>query len=120
MVGKPEIIKPEIANKAIPATLIIAVKVAVASIILFPEGTRARPHKGLKPFSNSCGLLSIKNKVPIIPICHNSGLYWKNKRFNKEKGEITMRIGPPLYGKDAKILTSDAYKWINKNFKEIN
>jgi 1-acyl-sn-glycerol-3-phosphate acyltransferase len=90
------------------------------SIILFPEGTRAMPRKGLKPFSSSCGLLSIKNNVPIIPICHNSGLYWKNKRFNKEKGEITMRIGPPLYGKDAKILTNDAYEWINKNFKEIN
>jgi 1-acyl-sn-glycerol-3-phosphate acyltransferase len=58
--------------------------------------------------------------VPIIPICHNSGLYWKNKRFNKERGEITMRIGPPLYGKDPKILTNDAYEWINKNFKEIN
>ena len=90
------------------------------SIIIFPEGTRARPHKGLKPFSNSCGLLSIKNNIPIIPICHNSGLYWKNKRFNKEKGEITMRIGPPLYGKDAKTLTNNAYEWINKNFKEIN
>ena len=47
-----------------------------SSIIIFPEGTRARPHKGLKAFSNSCGLLSVKNDVPIIPICHNSGLYW--------------------------------------------
>ena len=43
------------------------------SLIIFPEGTRARPHKGLKTFSNSCGLLSVKNTVPIIPRCHNSG-----------------------------------------------
>ena len=42
------------------------------SVILFPEGTRARPHKGLKPFSNSYGLLSVKNNIPIVPICHNS------------------------------------------------
>ena len=36
------------------------------SLIIFPEGTRARPQKGLKSFSNSCGLLSVKNNVPII------------------------------------------------------
>ena len=54
-----------------------------SSIIIFPEGTRARPHKGLKPFSSSCGLLSVKNDVPIVPICHNSGLYWKNRRLWK-------------------------------------
>ena len=91
-----------------------------SSIIIFPEGTRARPHKGLKPFSNSCGLLSVKNDVPIVPICHNSGLYWKNRRFIKHKGEIVMRIGPEMYGKNAKQLTSNVYKWIDKNFKELN
>ena len=90
------------------------------SIIIFPEGTRSRPQKGLKSFSNSCGLLSVKNNVPIVPICHNSGLYWKNKRFNKESGTIIVKIGPELYGKSAKELTNRAYEWINMNFKEIN
>ncbi len=91
-----------------------------SSIIIFPEGTRARPHKGLKAFSNSCGLLSVKNDVPIIPICHNSGLYWKNKRFNKEKGVVQVRIGKAMSGTIPKKLTSDVYDWINTNFKEIN
>ena len=90
------------------------------SLIIFPEGTRARPHKGLKTFSNSCGLLSVKNTVPIIPICHNSGLYWKNRRFNKQSGEVQVRIGAPLYGDNAKELTSKAYNWIKLNFVEIN
>ena len=90
------------------------------SIIVFPEGTRARPHKGLKTFSNSCGLLSVKNTVPIIPICHNSGLYWKNRRFNKQSGEVQVRIGAPLYGDNAKELTNKAYNWIKLNFVEIN
>ena len=52
-----------------------------SSIIIFPEGTRARPRKGLKSFSKSYGILAAKNNVPIIPICHNSGLYWRNRRF---------------------------------------
>ena len=90
------------------------------SLIIFPEGTRARPHKGLKTFSNSCGLLSVKNTVPIIPICHNSGLYWKNRRFNKQSGEVKVRIGAPLYGDNAKELTNKAYNWIKLNFVEIN
>ena len=91
-----------------------------SSIIIFPEGTRARPHKGLKAFSNSCGLLSVKNDVPIIPICHNSGLYWKNRRFNKEKGVIQVRIGKAMRGTLPKKLTCDVYDWIITNFKEIN
>ena len=90
------------------------------SLIIFPEGTRAHPHKGLKTFSNSCGLLSVKNTVPIIPICHNSGLYWKNRRFNKQSGEVQVRIGAPLYGDNAKELTNKAYNWIKLNFVEIN
>ena len=90
------------------------------SLIIFPEGTRARPHKGLKKFSNSCGLLSVKNSVPIVPICHNSGLFWKNRRFNKQSGEVQVRIGAPLYGNNAKDLTNEAYNWIKLNFLEIN
>ena len=90
------------------------------SLIIFPEGTRARPHKGLKTFSNSCGLLSVKNNVPIIPICHNSGLFWKNRTFNKHSGEIKVLIGAPLYGENAKDATNKAFNWIEKNFKEIN
>ena len=90
------------------------------SLIIFPEGTRAKPHKGLKKFSNSCGLLSVKNSVPIVPICHNSGLFWKNRRFNKQSGEVQVRIGAPLYGNNAKDLTNEVYNWIELNFVEIN
>lgn len=90
------------------------------SLVIFPEGTRAKPHKGLKKFSNSCGLLSVKNSVPIVPICHNSGLFWKNRRFNKQSGEVQVRIGAPLYGNNAKDLTNEVYNWIELNFVEIN
>ena len=90
------------------------------SLVIFPEGTRARPEKGLKTFSNSCGLLSVKNNVPIIPICHNSGLFWKNRKFIKEKGVVEVRIGEPIKGNDPKNLTKEVYNWIYDNFKEIN
>jgi 1-acyl-sn-glycerol-3-phosphate acyltransferase len=90
------------------------------SIIIFPEGTRAKPHEGLRKFSNSCGSLSVSNNVPIIPICHNSGLYWQNKRFIKYPGTVIVRIGNEMYGKDPKELTNRAYSWIKESFDEIH
>ena len=90
------------------------------SLIIFPEGTRARPEKGLKKFSNSCVLLSTENNIPIIPICHNSGLYWRNKEFIKERGNVQIVIGPPIYGINAKKVTEKAYEWINLQFNRIH
>ena len=90
------------------------------SLIIFPEGTRSRPEKGLKKFTNSCGLISVQNNVPIVPICHNSGLFWKNKKFTKEKGTVILRIGAPIHGKEPKKVTQEVFEWINLNFNEIN
>ena len=44
------------------------------SVLIFPEGTRIKPDIGIAPFGNSCGLLATKNNIPILPICHNSGI----------------------------------------------
>ena len=90
------------------------------SLIIFPEGTRSLPQNGLKNFSSSCGVLSVKNNVPVIPICHNSGLFWKNKKFNKEPGIIKVRIGPAIYGENPKSITKSVKNWIESNFIEIH
>ena len=90
------------------------------SIILFPEGTRISPEKGIQPFARSCGLLSVKSGFPVLPICHNSGKYWKNKKFIKSPGEVVLRIGEPILGRDPKVITNDAYNWVKHNYEEIN
>ena len=90
------------------------------SIILFPEGTRISPEKGIQPFARSCGLLSVKSGFPVLPICHNSGKYWKNKKFIKSPGEVVLRIGEPILGRDPKVITNDAYDWVKNNYEEIN
>ena len=90
------------------------------SIILFPEGTRISPEKGIQPFARSCGLLSVKSGFPVFPICHNSGKYWKNKKFIKSPGEVVLRIGEPILGRDPKVITNDAYNWVKNNYEEIN
>jgi 1-acyl-sn-glycerol-3-phosphate acyltransferase len=90
------------------------------SIILFPEGTRISPDKGIQPFAGSCGLLSVKSGLPVLPICHNSGRYWKNKKFIKSPGKVIIRIGEPIIGSEAKLITNYAYNWVKNNYKEIN
>ena len=90
------------------------------SIILFPEGTRISPERGIQPFARSCGLLSVKSGFPVLPICHNSGKYWKNKRFIKSPGKVILRIGEPILGRDPKVITNDAYNWVKNNYEEIN
>ena len=89
------------------------------SIILFPEGTRISPEKGIQPFARSCGLLSVKSGFPVLPICHNSGKYWKNKKFIKSPGEVVLRIGEPILGRDPKVITNDAYNRVKNNYEEI-
>lgn len=90
------------------------------SIILFPEGTRISPEKGIQPFARSCGLLSVKSGFPVLPICHNSGKYWKNKKFIKSPGKVVLRIGEPILGRDPKVISNDAYNWVKNNYEEIN
>jgi 1-acyl-sn-glycerol-3-phosphate acyltransferase len=90
------------------------------SIILFPEGTRISPDKGIQPFAGSCGLLSVKSGLPVLPICHNSGRYWKNKKFIKSPGKVIIRIGEPIIGSEAKLITNYAYNWVKNNYKEID
>ena len=89
------------------------------SVLIFPEGTRIKPENGIAEFSNSCGLLSVKNNIPILPICHNSGKFWENKKFIKKSGLINVRIGPLFKGDDPKVLTNEVRAWMEKEYQKI-
>ena len=90
-----------------------------SSVLIFPEGTRIKPENGIAEFSNSCGLLSVKNNIPILPICHNSGKFWENKKFIKKRGLINVRIGPLFKGDDPKVLTNEVKAWMEKEYQKI-
>ena len=83
------------------------------SILLFPEGTRKIPGKEVGKFARSAADLAIKNNVDLIPIYHDSGLYWKNKKFIKFPGTIKVVIGDPIQGKDSSEMTKNLVDWMN-------
>ena len=84
------------------------------SILLFPEGTRKIPGKRVGKFARSAADLAIKNNVDLIPIYHDSGLYWKNKKFIKFPGTVKVIIGTPIQGKDSSEMTKNLVDWMNK------
>ena len=84
------------------------------SILVFPEGTRKIPGKKVGKFARSAADLALKNNVDLIPIYHNSGLYWKNKKFIKFPGTVRVVIGAPIQGKDSSEMTANLEEWMNK------
>ena len=89
-------------------------------VLLFPEGTRRAPEQGIGRFANSGGALAANENIPVIPICHNSGKYWRNHSFKKKPGNISIIIGPPIRGSDSKEITQQAQQWIAKNYNKIS
>ena len=67
----------------------------VNSIIIFPQGTRLKPGE-TNILGSGVSALYKTLSMPIVPINHNSGEYWINKRFKKKKGKIKVMIFPPI------------------------
>jgi 1-acyl-sn-glycerol-3-phosphate acyltransferase len=63
--------------------------------------------------------LSIKSDVPVLPICHNSGIFWENKKFVKKPGMVIIKIGEPITGNSAKDITDRAYTWIKDTYEDL-
>ena len=70
------------------------------TFIIFPEGTRLLP--GEKKKLLAPGVFAIKKmlNLPVIPVKHNSGEYWHNKKFLKTQGTIRVDIFPELKSLD--------------------
>ena len=65
----------------------------ISVFIIFPEGTRIKPGDRIKLNSGVFAIHKFSG-LPILPIKLNSGKYWINKKFNKRKGTIIIKIFP--------------------------
>ena len=90
------------------------------AVLIFPEGTRRNAEDGIGKFGNGGSVLAINEGVPVVPICHNSGLYWKNRSLKKVAGKIAIVIGKPINGANAKEITEQAQHWVGHAYKEIS
>ncbi|MBF0285196.1 MAG: 1-acyl-sn-glycerol-3-phosphate acyltransferase [Magnetococcales bacterium] len=66
------------------------------SVLIFPEGTRMSPGERGK-FNPGGVMLAMQAGVPIVPVAHNAGDYWRRRSFLKHPGVIRLRIGEPIF-----------------------
>jgi 1-acyl-sn-glycerol-3-phosphate acyltransferase len=88
-------------------------------VLLFPEGTRVQAGK-VGNYARSSFELAKRNKVKVLPICHNSGDCWPAHKFIKHSGIIKLSIGKPIEVVDSKKSAEEVRAWTEKNLNQTN
>lgn len=65
------------------------------SVIIFPEGTRVAIDED-RPYAIGGAMLASKTGVPIVPIAHNAGYFWKRQAMKKYPGVVDVIIGEKI------------------------
>ena len=89
-------------------------------VVIFPEGTRMRPHQQGK-YHIGGAWLACQTKTPVLPVAHNAGQCWP-KGFIKQAGVIKLHIGPAITTADLKAdaLNLKVEQWIEAQMQVIN
>lgn len=90
-------------------------------VIVFPEGTRTAPGSKRRYKMGGACLAAVAG-VPVVPVAHNAGEFWRKNAFLKYPGTITMSVGPAF---DAAGMTPDeinarAEAWIESEMHRIS
>lgn len=90
-------------------------------VVVFPEGTRARPGEQ-KKYKAGGARLAVEAGYPVVPVAHNAGEFWPRHSFIKWPGRIKVCIGPVITpeGKTADEVNAEAEAWIEGKMKEIS
>jgi 1-acyl-sn-glycerol-3-phosphate acyltransferase len=89
-------------------------------VVIFPEGTRTLPGV-MGKFNPGGAMLAVKAGVPVVPVAHNAGSFWKRRDFLKYPGVIDVRVGPAIdtEGRSARDVNDQASAWIAATIKEL-
>lgn len=90
------------------------------SVIIFPEGTRTAPGQH-KKYGVGGGVLAERAGVPVIPIAHNAGVYWRRRGVKKYPGEIQVVVGEAIdpAGRKATEIMAEIEEWIEGRVAEM-
>ncbi len=90
-------------------------------VTVFPEGTRVPPGE-TRRYGVSGAALAKEAGVPIVPVAHNAGDFWRRREFTKRSGTVRFCIGPPIDAaaqspKETNLLVQG---WIESKMLEIS
>jgi 1-acyl-sn-glycerol-3-phosphate acyltransferase len=80
------------------------------SVIIFPEGHRIAPGRHV-PYQPGVAALYTQLKQPVVPVAHNSGLFWGRRSFVKRPGRIVLEFLEPIEpGLDRKAFMAELHQ----------
>lgn len=90
-------------------------------VVIFPEGTRTAPGVVGK-FNPGGAMLAVRAGVPVVPVVHDAGRFWRRREFCKRPGVIRVRVGPPIdtTGLDVREVNARAAEWIQQQVAELS
>jgi 1-acyl-sn-glycerol-3-phosphate acyltransferase len=89
-------------------------------VVIFPEGTRAAIGSA-KRYKIGGASLATAAGVPVVPVAHNAGEFWRRNAFVKSPGMITFSIGPTIAttGRAAEEVNAEAEAWIEGEMRRL-
>lgn len=89
-------------------------------VVVFPEGTRVAPGT-TRRYKPGGAFLAKRAGVPVVPVAHNAGEFWRRNAFLKRPGEIIVSIGPAIEVKGVKAeqINARAEQWIEDEMHRL-
>lgn len=89
-------------------------------VVIFPEGTRVAPGERRR-YGLGGALLAEKTGMPIIPIAHNAGTFWRRRDIRKYPGTVQVVVGDAILTADRKAadINKDVEAWIENTMSRI-
>ncbi len=90
-------------------------------VTIFPEGTRV-PFGETRKYGVSGAALAQAAGVPIVPVAHNAGDFWRRREFSMRPGTVRFCIGPPIdaTAQSPKETNQIVQAWIEGKMREIS
>lgn len=89
-------------------------------VVVFPEGTRVAPG-AVRPYKPGGAILAKRAGVPVVPVAHNAGEFWRRNAFIKRPGEVIVSIGPAIdvKGVKAEEINARSQEWIEAEMRRL-
>lgn len=79
------------------------------NLLIFPQGTRVPPCSSTEkyPYKNGFVAIAMANKMDLLPVSLNSGMFWPKGSLIKKPGTVKVKISPLIKYEEYKNLNKD-------------
>lgn len=84
-------------------------------LVIFPEGTRVPAGQRVQRLKRGAGMLAAAAHVPVVPVAHNAGCFWRRQPWPIRAGTVHYAIGPAIdpAGRKAPAINREAKAWLD-------